>query len=119
LQAGLWSAVAAVAMQTPTPVNALVASGMNDVLNAQGYTQAAWWNRIPIGAWALMLLVAMVCNFLFGYSERRQHRRPLMILPAIAAVSFFLIADIDSPRGGIILVSPQNLIALAQSFAPR
>jgi len=27
--------------------------GMNDVLNAQGYTQAAWWNRIPAAAWIL------------------------------------------------------------------
>ena len=31
----------------PTPVMALAVSGMNDVLNSQGYTQAAWWNRIP------------------------------------------------------------------------
>jgi hypothetical protein len=22
---------------------------VNDVLNSQGYTQAAWWNRIPGG----------------------------------------------------------------------
>ena len=36
---------------------ALVAKGMNDVLNAQGYTQAAWWNRIPVAAWGLMLVM--------------------------------------------------------------
>ena len=35
------------ALSQPTPFMALVASGMNDVLNSQGYTQAAWWNRIP------------------------------------------------------------------------
>ena len=119
LQADLWSAVAPVATQNQTPVTALVAAGMNDVLNSQGYTQAAWWNRIPTGAWGLMLLVAMACNFLFGYSERRGHRRPLLILPVLSAISFFLIADIDSPRGGSIRVSPQNLIALSQSLAPR
>ena len=38
----------------PTPVIALAVSGMNDVLNSQGYTQAAWWNRIPTAAWLLM-----------------------------------------------------------------
>src|SRR5271169_1666422 len=47
LQNGLWSAVQARAVAQPTPVTALTAAGMNDVLNAQGYTQAAWWNRIP------------------------------------------------------------------------
>jgi hypothetical protein len=33
---------------------ALAVMGMNDVLNTQGYTQAAWWNRIPMAAWGLM-----------------------------------------------------------------
>ena len=42
-------------MAQPTPVIALAVSGMNDVLNSQGYTQAAWWNRIPIAAWGLMI----------------------------------------------------------------
>ena len=31
-------------------------------------------------------------------------------------LSFFLIADIDSPRGGVIRVQPQNLISLSQSL---
>jgi hypothetical protein len=42
LQAELWSAVQAPAVAQPTPVIALAVSGMNDVLNSQGYTQAAW-----------------------------------------------------------------------------
>lgn len=28
-----------------TPVAALTIVGMNDVINLNGYTQAAWWNR--------------------------------------------------------------------------
>jgi len=31
-------------------------------------------------------------------------------------VSFFLIADIDSPRGGLVVVAPQNLTRLAKSL---
>ncbi len=38
-----------------TAINALVASSVDDVINSQGYVQAAWWNRIPIAAWELML----------------------------------------------------------------
>jgi hypothetical protein len=34
------------------------------------------------------------------------------------AVSFFLIADMDSPRGGVIRVTPQNLISLSGSLRP-
>jgi len=50
LQTELWSSVREPVAAQPTPVAAIVASGMNDVLNTQGYTQTAWWNRIPTAA---------------------------------------------------------------------
>src|SRR6195952_1202871 len=71
LQNQLWSTVAGAIRSQPTPLAALVASGMNDVLNSQGYTQAAWWNRIPVSAWALMITIAICCNLLIGYSVAR------------------------------------------------
>ena len=40
----------------------------------------------------------------------------LVLFPLVVAISFFLIADIDSPRSGIIHVSPQNLFILAESL---
>ena len=116
LQGELWSAVAAPAGTQSTPATALAAWGMNDVLNSQGYTQAAWWNRLPVEAWGLMVLVAVACNFLLGYSEWRVGRRILVVLPLVISVSLFLIADVDSPRGGLIRVVPQNLIAVSESI---
>jgi len=115
LQKQLWDAVEAPAVTQPTPVVALAVAGMNDVLNTQGYTQAAWWNRIPTAAWALMTLMAMVCNAMVGYGARKAATRGgvLLVLPLILSTSFFLIADIDSPRGGIIHVVPQNLLSLS------
>jgi hypothetical protein len=47
LQTDMWTAVQAPALAQPTPVTALAVAGMNDVLNSQGYTQAAWWNAFP------------------------------------------------------------------------
>jgi hypothetical protein len=117
LQNELWAAVQAPTAQ-PTPVLALAISGMNDVLNSQGYTQAAWWNRIPIAAWGLMGAIAICCNVLIGYGARGAERKTVLftVLPLLVAISFFLIADIDSPRGGIIRVVPQNLESLARSL---
>jgi hypothetical protein len=40
----------------------------------------------------------------------------LLILPVALSVSLFLIADINSPRGGLIRVSPQNLLSLSDSL---
>ncbi len=121
LQTELWSAVLAPAAAQPTPTVALAVEGMNDVLNSQAYTQAAWWNRIPIAAWALMAAIAIFSNVLVGYGARmvKVEGILLLILPLVVAIAFFLIADIDSPRGGVIRVNPQNLVSLAESLRAR
>ncbi len=115
-QGQLWAAVAPVAVSQPTPTTALVTSVMNDVL--QGNTQAAWWNRIPLGAWAMMALIAISRNLLVGYSERRKGELFLFVLPVVVSIALFLIADLDSPHGGVIHVQPHNLLAAAQSMTP-
>jgi hypothetical protein len=35
------------------------------------------------------------------------------------SISFFLISEIDGPRGGLIHVHPQNLISLSRSLHGR
>jgi hypothetical protein len=116
LQTEMWSAVAIPGAAQLSPVTALTISGMNDVLNSQGYTQAAWRNRIPIAAWALMAMISIYCNFLVGYSAHGKRAFLFLILPIALAISLFLIADIDSPRGGFIRVHPQNLKSLSESL---
>jgi hypothetical protein len=118
LQAEMWSAIQVPAAAQPTPVIALAVAGMNDVLNSQGYTQAAWWNRIPGSAWALMIAIAVCCNLLVGYGARTAGAKSglLFILPLLVSIAFLLIADIDSPRRGFIHVVPQNLVSVSQSL---
>lgn len=115
LQNELWSAIRPQTMRD-SPLLALAASGMNDVLNSQGYTQAAWRNQIPVVAWGLMLAIAICCNLLVGYGARRRDWRILLILPVMVSITFFLICDIDSPRGGGIRINPVNLISLGESL---
>ncbi|MGA2620811.1 MAG: hypothetical protein ABSF26_24580 [Thermoguttaceae bacterium] len=120
LQTELWTAIRAPAAAQPTQIVALAVSGMNDVFNSQGYTQAMYWNRIPTGAWGLMIAIAIGCNLLVGYGSHsaKAGSKLLPILPLIVSIAFMLIADIDSPRHGFILVRPQNLISLAESLPP-
>lgn len=118
LQGDLWSAVRRSAAAQPTPMAALVVSGMNDVLNSQGYAQAAWWNRIPSEAWALLFAIAMCSNFLVGYVAQlaKEGARRFFYLPLIVSISFLLIADLDSPNGGLIRAHPQNLVSLSAAL---
>jgi hypothetical protein len=116
VQSRLWAAITPAAGAQPDPVRALVVSGMNDVLNRQGYTQAAFLNRVPIAAWLLMSAIAIFCNFLLGYRAVGKARVVLIILPIALSISFFLVSDIDAPRRGVIMVHPQNLEILARSL---
>jgi hypothetical protein len=118
LQAALWDAVRGPATAQPTSVTWLVLAGMNDVINSQGYTQAAFWNRLPVGVWWLMVAIALCSNVLFGFRSRdgKVARKLAFVLPFVVAIAFLLIADIDTPRRGLIHVRPQNLEALAKSF---
>jgi hypothetical protein len=116
LQRDLWSGVAGPAAVQPTPVNTLILAGMNDVIASQGYAQAASWNRIPIAAWGLLTIISMFCNFLVGYSLPEKRTFLPLILPIALSASLVLIADIDSPRRGLIRARPQNLESLADSL---
>lgn len=120
LQNEMWAAVHVPALSTPTPVAALALAGMNDVLNSQSETQAAYWNRIPVAAWILLFVIGIGCSLLIGYGARsaRSGRKLLFILPFGASIAFMLIADLDAPRHGIIRVLPLNLIDLEESLPP-
>jgi len=117
-QSALWAAVLGPGRAQPTSTVALVVTGMNEVIDAQGYARAALWNRIPTGAWALLAVIAVLCSVLIGYSEHTIAPKSvlLLILPFVVSVSLFLIADIDTPRGGVIRVFPHDLTALAESL---
>jgi hypothetical protein len=117
VQGELWSATSAnVKEQQPISVVTLTVGGMNDVLNSQGYTEAAWRYRIPGEAWVLLLVTAICCCVLFGFQARRVEPKLGIVLPLLVAIALFLIADIDSPRSGVIRVHPQNLESLRDSL---
>lgn len=118
VQAELWKAVLGPAEASPTPMMALVVTGMNDVLNSQGYTQAAWWNRVPVSNWAFLIAVAVCCNFLIGYGLRstKSEKRLLYIFPVLITIALTVLADIDAPRRGMIQIEPQNLRAVLETM---
>ena len=65
-----------------------------------------------------MAVIAICCNLLIGYGAHNVKAGGVLrlVLPLVVSISFFLIADIDSPRGGLIHVNPQNLASLVESL---
>ena len=116
LQTELWSTLRPAIAAVPAALMGLLVSGMNDVINSQRSSQAAWLNRIPVAAWALMAIIGIGCCWLIGYRARRTDWFAFLVVPVAVSVCFFLIADLDSPRGGAIRVTPLNLSSLSQSL---
>ena len=112
----LWDAIAPETAANQTAVSALVASGMNDVLNSYGYTVASWRNRLPVEVWLLLIGVAAGCNFLIGFGAERLSSATHAILPVTAALAILLIADVEGPHNGFVRVHPENLIDAAASM---
>ena len=118
LQRELWHTLRAALPALPAPLMGVLVSGMNDVIDSQRSTQAAWLNRIPIGAWALMAIIGIGGCWLIGYRAPRRDWLVFVLVQGAVSICFFLIADLDSPLGGAIRVTPHNLSSLSQSLAP-
>jgi hypothetical protein len=119
LQAELWSTLRPALAAVPPPLMGVLVTGMDDVTNAQRSSQAAWLNRIPFTAWILMTAIGIGCCWLIANRARRTDWLAFMIVPIAVSISFFLIADLDSPGGGVIRVAPVNLTSLSQSLPTR
>jgi hypothetical protein len=53
----------------------------------------------------------------YGFRSPAAVRRLSFIMPLLVSVALALIADIDSPRQGVIRVQPQNLIDLVDTMS--
>lgn len=56
----------------------------------------------------------MLRNVLIGYAT--PHLKTRLGLPFMVSICVLLIADIDSPRGGVIHLGPQNRLSLAATL---
>ena len=87
----------------PTPVMALAVAGMNDVFNSQGFTLAAWRNRLSGPG------LGNSCSLLRSAPTSWSDSAPTAVLGlrcgsflSLRRIAFLLIAEIDSPRSGLI-----------------
>jgi hypothetical protein len=115
----IWSIVRPGIAAVPAPLMGLLVGGVNDVVNSHRASQAAWLNRIPLAAWVLIAIIAIGSCWLIGFRGRATDWLAFSVVPIAVSVSLFLMSDLDSPRGGVIRVAPQNLASLSQSLTAR
>lgn len=121
LRRDAWRAAVQGALPQPNSLTALAVSTVGDLQKSYETTSSTWRKQIPSAAWGLIVILAIFCNVLVGYSAgARGHRGLLIVFPLVISISLALINDIDVPGHGLIHVSPVNLERMAAELAmPR
>src|SRR5262249_32765468 len=109
LQSELWFQAEAAAKAEPTPITASFIQALNEMMDASEKRMAALENRIPVSVWLLLTVIGMMTCLMFGFALRRRSWLISLITPLMIAVVIGLIADLDSPRSGLIRTDLRSL----------
>lgn len=118
-QTHMWQLISKLATQQPDAVIVSVLNACNDLYTAQQKTMSSWRHQIPSAAWALLVFFAICSNFLIGCTIRGHNNRHVLVLiiPAVIALTLFMIAEIDVPGKGLIHVTPNNLTSIMTTIS--
>ncbi len=114
LQAQMWGVAAGVAATHPDPVLALYLTSLSEAVGAVEVRTAAYENRIPGTAWALLLFIAAISSTLVGVGISSRSRLLRSVLPLVVAAALAQTLDLDSPRSGFIRLRQHSMDRAAQ-----
>ncbi len=114
LQQRLWADAESVARERPDPITASFIQSLNQTIDMCEKRLDALENRIPMEVWWMLVLVAIAGCFLTGSLHSQGLTPAVLALPVVLAAVLGLIADLDSPRSGLIRVSQRSLMRLHQ-----
>ena len=117
----LWSHATDIARRNPgSTIVPLFVAPLNDVMDFHAKrVTAATQHRIPLPIWGALYLVAVLSLAVMGYHNGvvSKSRSLAMLAVAIAFTAvLWLIADLDRPHEGLLLVSQQPMIDLRESM---
>ena len=104
------------ARQSPTPMAAQFITSLNDTIDLSEKRLTALENRIPATIWLMLLLIALMTCFTFGYWQRKRFWLVAVVSPLMIAIVMGLIADLDSSRSGFLRVDLRSLERLERDL---
>lgn len=109
LQNSLWREAAGAARDQPTPITSTFIQSLNEMIDLDAKRIEALENRIPLAVWWLLVAVSVLGSLVTGFVYPHRTLPVVLVVPIVLAGVMTLIADLDSPRGGLILISQQSL----------
>jgi hypothetical protein len=120
IQQQLWQQIIADRDTQPVVVQTYI-KPLTNMIEVAEARLASFENRVPITVWLIIFLVAVFQSFATGYSLKRRFWFSLVMTPVVVAVVMALLADLDSPHGGLITIRENSMQRLANdaSDPPR
>ena len=109
LQAQLWQQLLAVTQVNQNAVVATYMQALNDMIDVAEKRLAAFESRVPKTVWLIIFIVAIFQSFATGFSLKRRFWFSLVMTPLVIAVVMALLADLDSPRTGLIRIKQNSM----------
>ena len=109
LQNQLWEQSVPAAQASPTPITALFVQSLNQMIDLSEESLAALEYRIPAVIWLVLLFISLLACLTVGCSLRRRSVLSTVVAPLMIAMVFALIADLDSPRHGLIRAGQESM----------
>jgi hypothetical protein len=109
LQEQIWQQVIAVTRDNENAVMASYMQSANNMFDVANRRLATFEKRVPKTVWLIIFVVAAFQSFLTGYSLKRKFWLSLAVTPVVVALVMALVADLDSPRTGLIHIEQTSM----------
>jgi hypothetical protein len=116
LQDQLWRHSVALAREARDPITSIFLQSLNETIDLSEKRLAALENRVPVPVSIMLVVIATLACTVVGATVRRRYWLAMLISPVMIAVAMGFIADLDSPRTGLIRVSQSSMDRLQQDL---
>jgi hypothetical protein len=117
LQQRLWGSASRYAGDHRDSITGLYLSALNESIDLSESRTAAFENRIPIMAWAMLVFIGFAATLAVGITAASRSQTLRLMLPLVFALALLLTFDLDSPRYGLIHTQQTSMLRVAKQVA--
>jgi hypothetical protein len=119
IQERLWEGVVEITKTDRTAVSAAYMNSLNELIDLHEKRVSSLENRIPVSIWLLIFCVSTIAIYARGLTLARQFWMTVVLAPLTLAIVITLIADVDSPRSGLIQLDQRAMLRLKADMASQ
>jgi hypothetical protein len=109
IQEQLWDDMLAISQTDRSFIATAYLTSLKEVIDLHDKRIASQENRIPHPIWLLILCVSLIAAFTRGVTIDRRFWLTLVLAPLAIAIVVSLIADLDTPSGGLIHLDQRSM----------